>query len=344
METKKQYIAYMDILGYSAYIAENPDKANDYLKTITEAIGKVKNNVAGISLVGKNGFHTDVDIKCKTFSDNILLCMEATDNPDEIRRVIVFLISVASIQRGLVIEHNLLMRGGITIGELFINNDFVFGKGLIDAVGLEKKAENPCVIISDELLELCKGLIDIDQEGYDTIGRYVRAKSKGTAVAESDERYYKENGEKYVMGLFYYQSMQALVFHYESELPFLNYLFDMSDTALFGESLANFLIAERKKDPEKFKDFMVCLDPIPFIIESHRTVLISRINQYCHYKDVDKTNKKQVTEREKTIRKHIWVLRYHNSTCQRYELKQLMIPHHYGCDMNNLRTIVKVDI
>ena len=344
METKRHYIAYMDILGYSAYIAENPDKANEYLQTIANAIEKVKRNVAGLSLVGKNGFNADVDIKCKTFSDNILLCMEATDGPDEIRRIIVFLISVASIQRGLVIEHNLLMRGGITIGELFINNDFVFGKGLIDAVGLEKKAENPCIIVSHELLELCKGMIAIDQESYEIIQRYVKSQAEGGAISKSDEKYYKENGEKYVKRLFYFRSIQALVFHYESELPFLNYLFNMSDKELFGESLANFLIAERKKDPEKFKDFMVCLDPIPFIIESHRTVLISRINQYCHYKDVDKTNKKQVTEREKTIRKHIWVLRYHNSTCQRYELKQLMIPHQYGCDMNNLRTIVKVDI
>ena len=53
METKKHYIAYMDILGYSAYIAENPDKANEYLQTIANAIEKVKRNVAGLSLVGK---------------------------------------------------------------------------------------------------------------------------------------------------------------------------------------------------------------------------------------------------------------------------------------------------
>lgn len=344
METKKHYIAYMDILGYSAYIAENPDKANEYLQTIANAIEKVKRNVAGLSLVGKNGFNADVDIKCKTFSDNILLCMEATESPDEIRRIIVFLISVASIQRGLVIEHNLLMRGGITIGELFINNDFVFGKGLIDAVCLEKKAENPCIIVSHELLELCKEMIVIDQEGYEIIQRYVKAQAEGGVISKSDEKYYKENGEKYVKRLFYFRSIQALVFHYESELPFLNYLFNMSDKELFGESLANFLIAERKKHPEKFKDFMVCLDPFPFIVDSHRTVLTNKIKQYCHYNDVDKTDTRQVTEREKTIRKHIWVLRYHNNICQRYELKQLMIPHHYGCDMNNLRTIVKVDI
>lgn len=344
METKKHYIAYMDILGYSAYIAENPDKANDYLKTITEAIGKVKNNVAGISLVGKNGFHADVDIKCKTFSDNILLCMEATDGPDEIRRIIVFLISVASIQRGLVIEHNLLMRGGITIGELFINNDFVFGKGLIDAVGLEKKAENPCIIASDEFVSLCKALVGISREGYDIIQRYAKAKKEGTEITESDEKYYNENAEKYIMGWFYHRSLRTLIVEYDQEPFFVNYLFDMSDKSLFGEAMLNLLIAEKKKDPEKFKDFMVCLDPIPFIVDSHRAVLANRIIQYCHYNDVDKNDKKQVAEREKTIRKHIWMLRFHNSICDSYELPQLRVAHQYGCDMNNLRTIVKVDI
>ena len=344
METKKHYIAYMDILGYSAYIAENPDKANEYLQTIANAIEKVKRNVAGLSLVGKNGFNADVDIKCKTFSDNILLCMEATDNPDEIRRVIVFLISVASIQRGLVIEHNLLMRGGITLGELFINNDFVFGKGLIDAVGLEKKAENPCIIASDEFVSFCKALVGISREGYEIIQRYVKAKKEGTAIAASDEKYYNENGEKYFMGWFYHRSLRALIVEYEKEPFFVNYLFDMSDKALFGEVFTNFMIAERKKDPEKFKDFMVCLDPIPLIVDSHRTVLANRIKQYCHYNDVDKTNTRQVAEREKTIRKHIWVLRFHNSVCDSYDLPHLRLPHHYGCDMNNLRTIVEVDI
>ena len=53
METKKHYIAYMDILGYSDYIEKNPDKANNFLQIVAEAIDKIKKNVCYISTIGK---------------------------------------------------------------------------------------------------------------------------------------------------------------------------------------------------------------------------------------------------------------------------------------------------
>ena len=344
METKKHYIAYMDILGYSDYIEKNPDKANNFLQVVAEAIDKVKKNVFYISKIGKNGFKADIEIKCKTFSDNILLCMEVTENSNEISRIIPFLISVASIQKGLVIEHELLIRGGITIGELYIDNDLVFGKGLIDAVRLEHQAENPCIIVSQDLQNHIEKLIDINDEGYKIIKRYVDTVANKAPPSEEDEQYYLTNGEKYFKGVFYYQSVRELIIHYEQEIPFLNYLFDMSDRRLFGNDFTDFMISERAKNKEKFTDIVVCMDNVSQIIFEHREVLAKRIKTYCNYENIEKIDTKQVLEREKVIRKHIWVLRYHNSICQRYGLKSLVLPHQYGCDMNNLRTIVKVDI
>ena len=344
METKKHYIAYMDILGYSDYIEKNPDKTNDFLQTVAEAIDKIKKNVSYISNIGKTGFKSNVEIKCKTFSDNILLCMEVSDDPNEISRIIPFLISAATIQKGLTIEHELLVRGGVTIGELYLDNDFVFGKGLIDAVRLEHQAENPCIIVSQELQNYIEKLIDINDDGYKIIKRYVDAIATNVEPSNEDEQYYLINGEKYFKGVFYYQSVRELIIHYEKETPFLNYLFDMSDRRLFGNDFTDFMISERAKNKEKFTDFVVCMDNVAHIIFDHREVIAKRINTYCNYEDIDKSDKKQVAEREKVIRKHIWVLRYHNSICQRYGLKSLVLSHQYGCDMNNLRTVVKVDI
>ena len=344
MNTKKHYIAYMDILGYSDYIEKNPDKENEFLHTVAEAIYKVKQNVLYISDIGKKGFKANIEIKCKTFSDNIIICMEATDSQNEISRIIPFLISVASIQKGLVIEHELLIRGGITIGDLYIDDDLVFGKGLIDAVRLEHQAENPCIIVSQDLQKFIEESIGVDDEGYKIIKRYVKAQTLGKEPTKEDEQYYLENGEKYFKGVFYCQSTRALINHYEKETPFLNYLFDMSDRRLFGNDFTDFMIGERANNPDKFTDFVVCTDNVASIIFAHREVISKRINQYCNYDNVDKTDKKQVEIREKIIRKHIWVLRYHNSICNHYGLNQLVIPHQYGCDMNNLRTIVKVDI
>lgn len=344
METKKHYIAYMDILGYSDYIEKNPDKTNDFLQTVAEAIDKIKKNVCYISTIGKNGFKADIEIKCKTFSDNILLCMEVSNDSNEISRIIPFLISAATIQKGLTIEHELLVRGGVTIGDLYIDNDLVFGKGLIDAVRLEHQAENPCIIVSQELQNHIEKLIDVNDDGYKIIKRYVDAIANKSKPSKKDEQYYLKNGEKYFKGVFYYQSVRELIIHYEQETPFLNYLFEMSDRRLFGNDFTDFMISEREKNKGKFADIVVCTDNISQILFAHREVIAKRINTYCNYEDIEKTDKKQVAEREKVIRKHIWVLRYHNSICQRYGLNFLVLPHKYGCDMNNLRTVVKVDI
>lgn len=344
METKKYYIAYMDILGYSDYIEKHPDKVNEYLSIITTAIEKIKRNVESLTNIGKDGFKVDINIKCKTFSDNVLLCLEQRDGENEMSRLIPFLISVASIQRGLVIEHGLLMRGGVTIGDLFINDDFVFGKGLIDVVNLEKQAENPCIIVSDELINYTKNLAGVDDEGYQIIKRYVKAKTTNKTTSQKDEEYYNVNGEKYFKGLFYYQSLRALIVHYDKEKPFINYLFNMSGLNLFGVEFNNFLIKEQRQNSNKFKDFMVVVDDVPFILHSHRNIVASKIKEFCHYDDIDKTDIKQVNLKEKVIRKYIWMLRFHNSICIDYKLSQLQFPHQYGCDMNNLRLIVKSDM
>ena len=136
-KTQKYYIASMDILGYKDYLKNNPSKSQEYLDTILNAIEKVKVSVSNFENETMSMFQMDGGLRLKIFSDNILLCMPVGDGKDEIRRAIVFLIAVASVQRGMVLQHGLIMRGGITFGDLFINEDIVFGQGLIEAVSLE---------------------------------------------------------------------------------------------------------------------------------------------------------------------------------------------------------------
>ena len=50
--------------------------------------------------------------------------------------------------------------GGITIGRLFHNSEVVFGAGLVDAYELERKADDPRVIVSQEIHECIKSYSD----------------------------------------------------------------------------------------------------------------------------------------------------------------------------------------
>ena len=70
----------------------------------------------------------------------------------EYPRFLTFITIVADIQRNFILQYDLFLRGGITIGTLSFNDDFIFGQGLIDAVALEEKAVYPRIIIGTAVM------------------------------------------------------------------------------------------------------------------------------------------------------------------------------------------------
>ena len=61
-------------------------------------------------------------------------------------------ISFISIFLGTALEKELLFRGGVTIGKLYVDERMIWGKALVDAHDLERKvAIFPRVVISKEL-------------------------------------------------------------------------------------------------------------------------------------------------------------------------------------------------
>ena len=144
---KKYYIAYFDLLGYKSFFETHPDEVELFLKGIHEAIQNSKEYIQEVnssSIVGGLG---KISIRTKVFSDNILLCLETGTTPLEYPRFLTFMAIVADIQRNFILQYDLFLRGGITIGKLSFNDDFIFGQGLIDAVALEERAIYPRIII-----------------------------------------------------------------------------------------------------------------------------------------------------------------------------------------------------
>lgn len=97
------------------------------------------------------------DIKIKVFSDNILFAypINNLDDKDEIfdayERVGNLLIFFLSF----FVSEGILFRGAITVGDLYINDLMVWGKGLVIAVELEEKVSIfPRIILSEDLLKV----------------------------------------------------------------------------------------------------------------------------------------------------------------------------------------------
>ena len=341
--TQKHYIAYMDILGYKDYLKSAPDKSQEYLNTILDAIKKVKQSVSIFENRTMPMFRIDGGLRYKVFSDNIMLCMPVGEGKDEVRRAIVFLIFVASIQRGLVLQHGLIVRGGITSGDLFINDDIVYGQGLIDAVTLEQTAEYPCIIVSDSLQKELSALRrDLGAE-YQKVKEIVQRINKTGEATKEEDQYLSNNLEQVAKEVYYSSSLRELLRYYENEKAFINYLFDLSFNTLLGYEFAAFVNKVAAENPEKYKGLVETYEDYYAILSAHKEIVLDKVNHYCNYNDIDKTNKAAIIEREKIIRKYIWLLRYHYTMCLERKFPAGIFPYQFGCDSTVLRTIVKIE-
>lgn len=89
----------------------------------------------------------------KSFSDNILIVY-----PEVSEGALgnSFFITLADFQSELL-RHGIIVRGAITIGDIHIGEDIIFGNGLVEAYKLEnEKAIVPRIILSDSVLSLCR--------------------------------------------------------------------------------------------------------------------------------------------------------------------------------------------
>ena len=132
---RKQFIAYLDIVGFEEKV--NKGNASVDLKLLY-SINDIINHSKEIIPIIKN---TDKEIKMKVFSDNFLFC---TEND------YFALLGLVSLLQSSFIECDLFIRGSLYYGELTYNDDFVYGKGLLEAYKIENEISIfPRVIIDD---------------------------------------------------------------------------------------------------------------------------------------------------------------------------------------------------
>lgn len=159
------YICYFDILGYKAFFENDQNEHKKFLAEILFAIGDVESEIRKKK--------PKLKVEIRTFSDNFLLFFKKEDK-HQLFCLKTLCEIVQKIQVRLLMNFGMLVRGGITVGEFFANENIVFGEGLIKAVVLEEKiAKNPRVVIDkevfkeelDELLDL-KLIVKDNDECY----------------------------------------------------------------------------------------------------------------------------------------------------------------------------------
>lgn len=149
MEKTKTYaIAYLDLLGSTSKIDNDNDGHYLYnIRTIYNMAVQFSKNEKLVTSVFSR-------IETKIFSDNIIMAVPLSSDRD-IESIACLLKFVAIFQHYAAIQHNWLVRGGMTIGELYIDELLVWGSGLVRAYKLESSiAIYPRIIIDRIILNL----------------------------------------------------------------------------------------------------------------------------------------------------------------------------------------------
>jgi len=155
---ERRYVGYFDVLGWRAEI-ENASSDPQRIARLAAfpRMFETAKAVAPASTVGG---------RMTTFSDNVVVSIIADPN---------YLSSWVRIFAGIQISLGLMgfwIRGAITIGDLYHNDDAVFGPGLNRAYELESKsAVYPRIILDPQLDELTS--LQVNCVASDTLHRFL---------------------------------------------------------------------------------------------------------------------------------------------------------------------------
>ena len=142
------YCAFLDVLGFSERIRESyKDKATangllqEFHSIFSKRIDRIKSEVNQSLLY------------FKSFSDNVLLAHPRFS--DDMESEFGFILwSISEYQFEMALK-GFFIRGGLSVGPLFVDDNSVYGTALIDAYELESKvAVNPIVVLCDKTMKL----------------------------------------------------------------------------------------------------------------------------------------------------------------------------------------------
>lgn len=147
MDYKNCLVSFFDILGFREIIN---NKDPDF---ISEVLCNLRKHAKPDDFL-----QSTYEIDSIAFSDNIVrsVHIESNANIERPNGLLWFeLFQLAWLQSQLIFEYGVFLRGAITVGQLCIQDEIVFGPGLVRAYELESKESiYPRILIDDELLDL----------------------------------------------------------------------------------------------------------------------------------------------------------------------------------------------
>ncbi|HEY2236973.1 MAG TPA: hypothetical protein VGK01_26130 [Candidatus Angelobacter sp.] len=144
-------LTYLDVLGFSELVhqsASDPAKVSEIMSILKIA---KKRGTCGIATGGE--YATKIITRTFTFSDLIIRITYVEPHDDLIVRLNMELMMLAGIQCELTAIHGILLRGGVSLGPCYGDDEYLFGPALIQSYRLEEQvALFPRIVIDTDLV------------------------------------------------------------------------------------------------------------------------------------------------------------------------------------------------
>ena len=151
----QRLVVFVDLLGFRDTVARTEKDRNlfDSIRTILQDF-----QAEAEKLRPKWDRPSFFDVRLTAFSDSVVISYPATGYPSgttgpNIASLGTLFSDICFLQQSLLVQ-GILTRGGIAVGNLYHQDNVVFGSALIDAYQLEsKKAKFPRVVLDPRILQ-----------------------------------------------------------------------------------------------------------------------------------------------------------------------------------------------
>ena len=338
---KEYYIAYFDLLGYKNFFQSYPNEVANFLQMIHEAISSTNTYIQSVNKSPIGAEIGNLFIRTKMFSDNVLLCLKISAASIEYLRFLAFLSIIADIQRNFVLKYGLFLRGGITIGKLSFNDDFVFGQGLIDAVALEEKAIYPRIVMDKPVLDYVFQPHFVKPDDLEKACEIEKRAHAGEYISDEELAFCNSIKPITDMERIYLHWRDNLLFPVADGVIVLNYLYYINICEILGKTVVqkmqDLLKELSPNDYQKFGNFDP--DQKQRLID-HKARIIQKIKEFGKYDDI--FDAKDADIRERILKKYIWALSFHNLVCIKYDHPDCMIKSGSTFDIRFMKMTVEI--
>ncbi|MGH9764120.1 MAG: hypothetical protein ACREAC_25070, partial [Blastocatellia bacterium] len=257
--TTRSIAVFLDVLGFSGRIVQaykdNSDSTllRDLRSALTsagEAFAAPYPSFTEDRMIGFTQIKQADFWHIKSFTDNIVIgCPISTDNADGEAELGGLIVSLRWYQLEMV-RRGFFVRGGIAVGELYMDEDIVFGDALLEAYKIESKiARDPRIVLSPKVEPLIERHLEFYAETAESPHIH-------TLLRDSDEQLFvnylgaalDENPED--------PDFHAMEAHQESVVSMLNN--HKADPAIWAKyawvaNYHNFICDEQGSQLERYK-------------------------------------------------------------------------------------------